>query len=140
MRPTTSPWSRRPGVLRTFQVLWVAGFLVGTVTHVADLVLAGAEVYAGFPTAVRVFWVTLTVADPAVVVLVLLRRRAGVALGVAIMVLDVAVNWTVHLTSGGAVLVGLVNQSVFGALVLLTARPLWDWCGRREPTAVVGGA
>lgn len=115
---------------RAARWLWVAGFGVGACTHVLDLVAGGAQVYAGFPTAVRVFWVSLTVLDPLAVVLVLRRRRAGVALGVAVMVADVAVNWTVHAVVGGGSPRGLVTLTAFGVLVLATAVPLDRWFAR----------
>ena len=40
---------------RAVQLVWIAGFLIGTTTHVIDLVTAGASAYEGFPAAVRVF-------------------------------------------------------------------------------------
>lgn len=116
--------------LRIVRLLWVLGYLVGTTTHVVDLVLGGTEVYAGFPTAVRLFWVSLTVVDPLVIVLLLLRRRAGVVLGVVVIVVDVAVNGTVLATTEGLSPGGIVNQSLFAVFVLVTARPLWAWFGR----------
>lgn len=116
--------------LQVVRLLWVLGYLVGTATHVVDLALGSREVYAGFPTAVRAFWVSLTVVDPLVVVLLLLRRRAGVVLGVVVIVVDVAVNGTVLAMTEGLSFAGLVNQSLFAVLVLATARPLWAWFGR----------
>ena len=113
-----------PGI-RVIRFVWIAGFVIGTTTHIADLVLGGTEVYAGHPVAVRVFWVSLTLLDPLAVILVLRRSRAGIALGVAIMLADVAVNWTVFATVEGFGLPGLVNQSLFCAFVLATALPLW---------------
>ncbi|MFE5340330.1 hypothetical protein ACFQ80_08905 [Isoptericola sp. NPDC056578] len=118
--PSPRSSARALGVVR---LLWVAGFLVGTTTHVVDLVLGGAAVYAGYPAGVRAFWVALTVVDPLVVTLVLLRRRAGVALGVVVMVADVAVNGSMLAATGDG-LAGLVPQSLFAVFVLVTARPL----------------
>ncbi len=112
--------------MRVIHLLWAAGFLVGTITHVVDLVLGGLDVYAGHPAGVRAFWVALTVVDPLVVTLILLRRRSGVVLGVAVMVADVAVNGSVLAATGDG-LAGLVPQSLFAVLVLLTARPLATW-------------
>ena len=109
--------------MRVIHLLWAAGFLVGTTTHVVDLVLSGTDVYTGYPVGVRLFWVALTVVDPLVVALLLLHRRAGVVLGVVVMVADVAVNGTVLATTGEG-LAGLVPQSLFGVFVLVTARPL----------------
>jgi len=110
---------------RVVRLVWIAGFLVGSTTHVLDLVQGGVAVYAGFPDAVRLYWVSLTLLDPLTVVLTALRRRAGVVLGVAIMVSDVAVNATVAATTDGLGLRGLVLQVVFGLVVVTTAPLLW---------------
>lgn len=123
-------------LLRMVQVVWVLGYLVGTTTHVADLVLGGFEPYAGFPTAVRVFWVSLTVVDPLTAVLLLMRRRLGVVLGVVVILVDLVVNWTVFATFDGLSPVGLINLTLFGVVVLTTARPLWTWFGPGPVTDV----
>ena len=127
--------ARRPLDLRLRVILavWILGFLIGTTTHILDLVLGGVDVYAGFPAPVRIFWVALTLLDPLAVLLVASRRRAGVVVGVLIMVADVAVNWTVFATVEGFGLFGLVNQSLFFGFVLLTARPLWRAFGSPRP-------
>jgi len=108
-------------------IVWLAGFLVGTGSHVIDLVLGGMDVYAGFPSLLRLFWVSLTLVDPLTVVLVGLRRRAGIVLGAVVIVTDIAVNWTVWATIGGNPLYGAVNQTIFAAFVLVTAPMLWRW-------------
>ncbi|AQX80081.1 hypothetical protein BWO91_08870 [Plantibacter flavus] len=113
-----------------FQILWVVGFLVGTTTHTADLILGGLDVYGGFPPGVRLFWVTLTVLDPITAVLIVLRRRSGIVLGIAVIVADIAVNWTVFVLLGGLSWFGVVNQSLFAVLIVVTARPLWIWFGQ----------
>ncbi|OAN32697.1 hypothetical protein A4X17_16555 [Plantibacter sp. H53] len=125
-----------------FQILWVVGFLVGTTTHTADLILGGLDVYGGFPPGVRLFWVTLTVLDPITAVLIILRRRSGIVLGIAVIVADIAVNWTVFVLLGGLSWFGVINQSLFAVLIVVTARPLWIWFGqsstreRAEPARV----
>ncbi|GAA1836940.1 hypothetical protein [Agromyces salentinus] len=77
------------------------------------------------PTWVRVFWISLTVVDPVVVVLLLVRRRAGIVAGCAVMVVDVAVNWSVALSVPGAVGPGLITQPLFLLLLVTTAPLLW---------------
>ncbi|MBF4569087.1 hypothetical protein ITJ57_09955 [Plantibacter sp. VKM Ac-2880] len=116
--------------LRVFQILWVIGFLIGTTTHTADLIFGGLDVYGGFPPGVRLFWVSLTILDPATAVLIILRRRSGIVLGSAVIIADIAVNWTVFATLGGLSVFGVVNQSLFAVLIAVTARPLWNWFGR----------
>lgn len=127
-----------PRGIRIAQLIWIAGFLVGTTTHIADLVFGGSDAYFGYPDAVRLFWVSLTVLDPLAVVLIALRSRAGVPLGVLIMIADVTVNLSVAATVGGLSLFGLVNQSLFCAFVLIAARPLWRAFSTRTAPAPRG--
>lgn len=105
--------------------IWAIGFIVGTTTHTIDLVTGGFNVYAGFPEPVRWFWISLTVLDPLVVILLILRSRAAVPLAVLVMVADLAVNWTVFFTVGGLSLFGVLTQSIFGAFVFITASHVW---------------
>lgn len=107
------------------RVVWIAGFLVGTASHVLDLIAGGADTYGQFPTALRVFWSSLTVLDPLTVLLLLLRKRAGIILGLVVILADIAVNWTVLLTIGGNPLFGVVNQTLFAVFLLATAPALW---------------
>ncbi|MCS5718464.1 hypothetical protein N1027_09970 [Herbiconiux sp. CPCC 205763] len=115
--------------LRVFQLIWVLGFLVGTTTHTADLIVGGLNAYSDFPLGVRLFWVTLTILDPATAALIIFRRRSGIVLGIAVIVADIAVNWTVFALVGGLSLFGVISQSLFAVLILVTARPLWTWFG-----------
>lgn len=110
---------------RAILVVWVIGFLIGTTTHILDLAAGGFETYAEFPTFLRLFWVSLTVLDPITVVLLLLRRRAGVILALGVILADIAVNWTVFLTISGNPLFGVVNQTAFAVFLLATAPTLW---------------
>jgi hypothetical protein len=119
--------------LRVFQVVWVLGFLVGTTTHTADLIVGGLNAYSDFPLGVRLFWVSLTFLDPATAALIIFRRRSGIVLGIAVIVADIAVNWTVFVMVGGLSLFGVISQSLFAALILVTARPLWRWFGPSSP-------
>ena len=121
------PQRRAPssdGVARVLAV-WVAGFSIGTIFHVIELLTQGSDVYGNMPDFVRVFWVSLTIVDPLVVILILLRLRAGIVLGGTVMVADVAVNWTVALSVPGAVGPGLITQPLFLLFVLITAPRLW---------------
>jgi hypothetical protein len=105
--------------------VWIVGFLVGTTTHILDLIVGGVAAYAGFPIGVRVFWIALTVLDPLTILLLLTRRRAAVVSGLAVIVADVAVNWTVFACLGGLSLFGVLLQTGFGVLLLVSAPVLW---------------
>ncbi|HEY1106103.1 MAG TPA: hypothetical protein VGE78_08130 [Agromyces sp.] len=111
-------------------VVWIAGFVVGTTTHVMDLVAGGVDAYAGFPPGVRVFWMSLTLLDPITVVLLALRRRAGIVLALVVILADIAVNWTVF-ASIGIPLFGVVNQTLFAIVLVSTAPVLWRWFGQK---------
>ena len=121
------------------QFVWIAGFLVGTTTHIIDLVSGGMNTYGEFPVPLRVFWISLTVLDPLTAMLVLLRKRAGVVLALAVILVDIAVNWTVFITVDDSPLIGVVDQTVFAAVLVVTAPVLWVWFGvervRARPTA-----
>ena len=119
--------------LRVFQVLWVLGFLVGTTTHTADLIVGGVNAYSDFPLGVRLFWVSLTILDPATAALIIFRRRSGIVLGIAVIVADIAVNWTVFALLGGLSWFGIISQSMFAVFIFVTARPLWIWFGPSSP-------
>ena len=116
--------------LRAFQVMWVIGFLVGTTTHAADLIIGGLNAYSAFPIGVRLFWATLTILDPATAALIIFRRRSGIVLGSAVIIADIAVNWTVFAMIGGLSSFGVISQSLFAVLIFVTARPLWIWFGQ----------
>ena len=68
--------------------------------------------------------------DPLAVTLLLLRRRAGIVLGLAIILADIAVNWTVFATIGGLSVFGVVNQTAFAVFLVATATLLWRWLPR----------
>ncbi|CAD5995781.1 hypothetical protein [Agreia sp. COWG] len=119
--------------LRVFQILWVLGFLVGTTTHTADLIVGGVNAYSGFPVGVRLFWVALTILDPVAAALIIFRRRSGIVLGTAVIIADIAVNWTVFAVVGGLSLYGVISQSLFAVLIVVTARRLWVWFGHSSP-------
>lgn len=91
------------------QAVWGLGYLAGAATHVADLMLGGAEVYAALPAGVRVFWASLTLVNPLTAVLLLMRRRLGVVLGVVVILVDLAVNWIVFAMAEGLSPFGLIN-------------------------------
>ncbi|MGV3712402.1 hypothetical protein [Pseudolysinimonas sp.] len=114
------------------RLAWIAGFLVGTITHVIDLAIAGFDVYAGYPDAVRLYWLSLTVLDPLAVLLTALRTRTGVVFGVVVIVSDVAINLTVSALIGGLGVAGLVLQIAFGIVVCTTAPLLWRAARRRS--------
>ena len=119
------------------RLAWIVGFLVGTTTHTIDLLAGGLDVYAGYPDGIRLYWVSLTVLDPLTVALIALRQRAGVVLGVAIMVSDVTINLTVSAVYGGLGVSGLIFQAAFAVLVLSTAPLLWR-SSRHRPAGIEG--
>jgi hypothetical protein len=43
------PTSPSPRILRVLLLAWIAGFAIGTTTHILDLAFGGLATYAGFP-------------------------------------------------------------------------------------------
>jgi len=76
---------------------WLRGiqavcFVVAGLGHALDMWQEGWLPYDWAPLPLNVFWATLVVWDPLAAGLLLWRPRAGVALALVIMVVDVAVN------------------------------------------------
>ncbi|WP_317620356.1 hypothetical protein [Streptomyces sp. CBMA156] len=111
--------------------MYLIGFLEGAGAHFLDLIGGGIHVYASFaPVPLQVFFVSLAVLDPTVVVLVGRLRSAGVRLASGVMMLDVIANWIVNwpqLQENPAWLlrpVGLLPITLFGLFVIATSVPL----------------
>ncbi|HEX4223748.1 MAG TPA: hypothetical protein VHZ97_15380 [Pseudonocardiaceae bacterium] len=124
-------WGAQPILVRCGLLAYAIGFIVGTRAHVAYLISGGLHAYSAFgPVPVQVFFHLLLIADPIVVVLVLLARPVGIWLGLVVMVLDLAANvfanrsaiahdwwWLVRPT-------GMLLLTFFGLFVFGTAIPL----------------
>lgn len=84
--------------------------MYGAVVHVVQLTVAGWDPYPSVPRWPAAFYVSLTFLDPHTSVLLLLRSRAGLTLGCAILVTNTtakgfanyAIDTSVGLTAGRA--------------------------------------
>jgi hypothetical protein len=111
--------------------LYMAGFAEGTGDHVRWMAHGGIHAYASsYPQgAYQVFFVSLIVLDPLVVVLAAAVRREAVWLACAVMVADIGANWAgnwrriadhpAHLAANAPWLI-----TAFGVFVFATALPL----------------
>lgn len=77
-------------------MVYLIGFAEGTADHVRWMTRGGIHAYApSYPQVViQVFFVSLVILDPLVVVLAVFARREGIWLAAAVMAVDVAANWT----------------------------------------------
>ncbi len=82
----------RIAVERIVVAVLVAGFAIGTLTHTLHLVNVGWIVFDDAPVWMNVYWTALTALDPLAAALLIYRRPAGLALGAAIILSDVAIN------------------------------------------------
>jgi hypothetical protein len=118
-------------------VLYLVAFAVGTLSHVLDIFRWGLLAHNRYHWAFNLFWTSLTLLDPLVIVLLLCRQRAGILLASAIMLLDVGVNLTAglreYIAEGRFLMWGLYTQVPFALFVLATAPSLWSVFGRDEP-------
>jgi hypothetical protein len=110
----------------------VAVFCYGTVLHVVQLATGGWDPYPRLPGWLAAYFVSLAVLDPLAAALLWLRRRAGLALGCAVLVTDAAANGYANYvpdTSPGLT-AGRIGQAAITvlALALLAAAPrVWPW-------------
>ena len=120
-------WADLPGWARWVLAVYLIGFAQGTGAHIRDLMRGGIHVYSSVPQAwIQVFFVSLVVLDPLVVVLIAFVRREGIWLAAGVMVLDVAANWPSLDEDPARLLrpVGLLPITLFGVFVLVTTLPL----------------
>lgn len=82
----------RVAVERIVVGVLVAGFAIGTLTHVLALLNRGWTVNSSAPVWMNVYWTSLTFLDPLAALLLLRSRRTGLMLASAIMLSDVAIN------------------------------------------------
>ena len=107
--------------------VYVICFAIGTFTHAQHIWLYGFLPYRFAPLPTNIFWTALTLLDPLVILLILLRwRRLALALALAIMVCDVAINSYAIFGSGyGEFAPALTLQSAFLGFVLGSIGFLW---------------
>jgi hypothetical protein len=121
-------WADLPRWARWVLAVYLIGFVDGTADHVHWMTHGGIHAYARSypPIAIQVFFVSLVVLDPLVVVLVAFVRREGIRLAAAVMALDVAANWIGNWTRIRHAWVPNVPWliSLFSVFVLVTALPL----------------
>lgn len=118
-------WSGLPLWARWVLAVYLIGFLEGACVHLLDVLRGGFHAYAAFPeVSLQVFFVSLAILDPLVVVLVGLVRREGVWLASAVMVMDVSANWWGNrhwLQDDPARLLWLSPITFFGLFVVASA-------------------
>ena len=126
---TPEPY-REPVWVRVIVVAAVGVFGYGTVVHLVQLVAGWGDLYPGLPGWLGAYFVSLTVLDPLAAVLLAGRRRAGLVLGCAVLVSNVAANGYAAyvLDPAAGVSVERVGHAVVVSLTvtLLVAAPrLW---------------
>ncbi|MET7638097.1 hypothetical protein [Streptomyces sp. NPDC005438] len=115
----TPPWA-----VATAGLLSAVLLLVGTVSHLSDLLRHGLHPYDWAPHWLNLYWASLTVFDTLAAVLLLRRRRLGVDLACAIVTTDLAAHWyAAHHVRHAVPLSGAGEQrlAAFAVLVLATA-------------------
>ncbi len=76
--------------------LWVAGFVVGGLSHLADIAVFGWLPYTHVPAILNAFFTALLPLDFLVAALILVRPRAGLLLGLAVLTGDILANaWVI---------------------------------------------
>ena len=108
------------------KIIWMTGFLIGTTTHALDIFHGGWLPYDFRPLPFNIYWTSLVLLDPLAAILVWLRERWGVVLGIAIMASNVLVNgYTAFIAGYDDFYFSLALQSAFAAFVFFAAWAHW---------------
>ena len=114
--------------------VWTFGFLVGTTTHMLDLIHYGWLPYDFRPLPWNIYWTSLTFLDLLAALLIWVREDWGILLGAAIMGSNVLVNGYTAFVIG--------REEFFPALALQIAFALFvfwmtwrHWQGSKEAAA-----
>lgn len=125
---------RRDGFVTVALGLYAVCFAGGAFNHARDFLGHGPRPYAAAPLPLEVFWSALLPLDVAVVILLRGgRRRAGLVLAAAIMVVDVGANSYAVRAYGWDFSTALQLQSLFLGFVLGSLPFLWPQGLGRPP-------
>ena len=124
-------WPCAPRLARATAFACAVALVYGTCRACCTAGCRGNRPYPSMPGWLAAYFVSLTVLDPFAAVLLLRRRRAGLALGCTVLLTDAAAyghaNYVLDATSG--LTFGRVGQGVITALALsltLAATQLWS--------------
>jgi hypothetical protein len=119
-------WRAEMNAADRTRVVLGCGFVFGAISHFGWLWVNGSLLYHGPAPAWAVwFWFGVCAVDFVVFWLMLTQPRAGVALGVATMIVTLTVNWTQFPTFEYTFNWVLIGLTVFGILMLALAPWLW---------------
>lgn len=108
------------------KAIWTLGFLIGTTTHTLDLINYGWLPYDFRPLPWNIYWTSLTFLDPIAALMIWVRERWGIVLGVAIMASNVLVNgYTAFIVGHEEFYFALGLQSLFAVFVAWMAWRHW---------------
>ncbi|MEU8165349.1 hypothetical protein [Micromonospora sp. NPDC049004] len=117
---STGRWHGVPPRARLVVSAAVLVFAYGTVVHVLQVFVPGLRPPLALPGWLAAYFVSLTLWDPLAALLLAARRRAGLALGCAVLVTDAAANGYANyvLDPAGGVTPGRIGQAVITALAV----------------------
>ena len=108
------------------KIIWTAGFIIGTITHSLDIYHGGWLPYDFRPLGFNIYWTSLVFLDPLAAIVVWVRERWAVILGVAIMASNLLVSgYTAFIAGYEDFYFGLGLQSAFAAFVFFAAWEHW---------------
>jgi hypothetical protein len=126
-RWTTSPLSTKLIIFGAAAV-----FAYGTAVHAVELADRGLSAYTQYPLWLSSYFTFLVVLDALAAILLVLRRRRGLVVGIAVLATDAAANgyanYILNPHAGG--LTGRVFQgatTVLAIVLLATAPRTWPW-------------
>lgn len=114
---------KRAGIIRLIYILCMAG---AALNHLNDVISGGILPYTYAPLALNIYWTSLTVIDPLVIILLIFKLWTGIYAVAAVIFTNVPINaFAEHVIFKTGMFTHWQTQSqlAFGIFVLLTIKP-----------------
>ena len=85
-------FKQKKKVIKVIFTIYIIAFLIGTITHIIDIINFGFLGYPNSPMLLNIYWTSLTFFDPLAVLLLIFYPFMGLIFSGVIMISNVGVN------------------------------------------------
>ncbi len=110
-------WLKSTLIQKLIYIIYIICFIIATSTHIMSIISNGFIPNFNKPLWVKIYWTSLTFADPLAILLLLMSVKKGLILYAIIIISDVIIN--LYFTIVDAGFIGIINIFMLGQLFFL---------------------